>query len=211
MPIGPVQIVAFHFERTDLFRGEIMTELGRLRRHGLIRVIDLFFAKKDAAGELMTVEMSQLSAEEKKEFGHIVRGLVGLGAGGAVEPDSDGAGPELIESAGPSVGLSAEDLKAVVLVAALNDDEALLQLAPIHIVARGAAFVAPDRRHGLKVLCLHRVHELGGRVTRGRGPRQRRARSRTAAAGDGRHEPEQHPLPHALLRDSFKANVMVAE
>ncbi len=123
MAIGPVQIIAFAFDRTDLFRGEILTELGRLRRHGMIRVVDLFFAKKDAAGELMTAEMSQLSAEEKKEFGHIVRGLVGLGAGGAVEPDSDGSGPELLESAGPSVGLSAEDLHQ--LVADLPPDKAI--------------------------------------------------------------------------------------
>ena len=44
MTIGPIQVIAFSFDRTDQFRGEVLDELGRLRGRGLIRLIDLLLA-----------------------------------------------------------------------------------------------------------------------------------------------------------------------
>ena len=51
MTVGPVQVIVFGFDRTDQFRGEVLEELANLRGRGLIRLIDLFLAIKDASGE----------------------------------------------------------------------------------------------------------------------------------------------------------------
>ena len=50
MTVGPIQVIVFGFDRIDQFRGQIVEELGKLRGRGLIRLIDLFLAVKDASG-----------------------------------------------------------------------------------------------------------------------------------------------------------------
>jgi uncharacterized membrane protein len=81
MNIGPVQLIAFGFERPK-FGGGISAELNRLREAGLIRVIDAIVVQKDASGEVKKVTVSDLTLDEAEEFGAIVGGLVGLGAAG---------------------------------------------------------------------------------------------------------------------------------
>ena len=65
MTIGPVQLVVLGFEGGE-FSGEIVTELGRLRDHDVIRLIDLLFVSKDESGEV-TFEASDLSPDEAME------------------------------------------------------------------------------------------------------------------------------------------------
>jgi uncharacterized membrane protein len=64
------------------FQGEILPELRRLRERDVIRLIDLVVVEKDAAGDITSVEVSDLSEEEAAEFGAIAGALVGLGADG---------------------------------------------------------------------------------------------------------------------------------
>jgi uncharacterized membrane protein len=92
--VGPIQMIMIGFERTDRFRGDIMRELERLSAKGVIRIIDLLFVMKDEAGEIKALEGSPLSEEERIEFGAVIGGLLGMGAGGveaAVEGAVEGA------------------------------------------------------------------------------------------------------------------------
>lgn len=81
MAIGPVQLVVLGFNQPD-FRGEIVAELDRLRDSDTVRLIDAVAIYKDADGEVVALEHSDLSDQESAEFGAVVGGLIGLGAGG---------------------------------------------------------------------------------------------------------------------------------
>jgi uncharacterized membrane protein len=78
---GPVQMLVVGFDDAN-FQGEILPELRRLRERDVIRLIDLVVGEKDAAGDITSVEVSDLSEEEAAEFGAIAGALVGLGADG---------------------------------------------------------------------------------------------------------------------------------
>jgi len=79
---GPVQILVLGF-RAGAFSGEILDALKRLREHDVVRLVDLLFVTKDADGDVMTAETSDLSKEELQDFGAITDALIGVGAGGA--------------------------------------------------------------------------------------------------------------------------------
>jgi uncharacterized membrane protein len=78
---GPVQMLVVGFDEAN-FKGEILPELRRLRDEDVIRLIDLVVVEKDAAGDITSVEVSDLSEEEAAGFGAIAGALVGLGADG---------------------------------------------------------------------------------------------------------------------------------
>lgn len=81
MAIGPVQMLAFGFDRPD-FEGEIIAELGRLKESGLIRLIDGIVVYKDPDGDVVVYERSDLSIEDAQELGAYAGALIGLGLGG---------------------------------------------------------------------------------------------------------------------------------
>ena len=81
MAIGPVQLVVLGFNEPD-FRGEIIEELDRLRENDTVCLIDAVAVYKDADGEVLAIEHSDLSNEESAEFGAAVGALIGLGAAG---------------------------------------------------------------------------------------------------------------------------------
>jgi hypothetical protein len=120
MTIGPIQVIVFGFDRTDQFKGEILEELRSLRSRGMIRVIDVFLAKKAEGGGLSSTELSWLSEEEKKEFGSVIRKLLEVGGGESAAPQSR---TEPIELAARSSGITPEDLRAA--VAAIPPGKAL--------------------------------------------------------------------------------------
>jgi uncharacterized membrane protein len=87
---GPVQIMVVGFEDPN-FTGEILAELQRLKDEDLVRVVDLVVVAKDSAGEITSVELSDLSDEERAEFGAIAGALIGLGMEGDEEGLEAGA------------------------------------------------------------------------------------------------------------------------
>jgi uncharacterized membrane protein len=113
MSIGPIQVIAFGFERTDQFRGEVLEELANLRGRGLIRLIDLFVAIKDESGDLAVVEMNDLTETETVEFGQIIGKLLGLD-GVKTEELAAGAIEATLTAASHSVGLDYKGIKQVV-------------------------------------------------------------------------------------------------
>jgi uncharacterized membrane protein len=78
---GPLQMwtVAFDGNR---FKGEILPELERLKREGIVRIVDLLAVRKDEAGAPFVLTASDLEWEEATRFGAYLGTLIGFGAGG---------------------------------------------------------------------------------------------------------------------------------
>jgi len=81
MTLGPLEylIVAFEGNR---FSGEILDALHDAQENGIIRVIDLLVIKKDEQGNVMALELSDLSEEEARPFGFLAGKLLDI-----FEPD----------------------------------------------------------------------------------------------------------------------------
>ena len=79
--IGPVQIMVVGFEKPN-FQGEVLEELKRLREHDMIRLIDLVVVAKDEDDEVVSVELTDLSPDERAQLGAVAGALIGLGAAG---------------------------------------------------------------------------------------------------------------------------------
>lgn len=113
MTVGPVQVIFFGFDRTDQFRGQVLEELANLRGRGLIRLIDLFLALKETSGEIVAVELNDLTEQESVEFGQVVGKLLGVSNVSAGELAAS-AIENVLASASHSVGLDYPGLKMIV-------------------------------------------------------------------------------------------------
>ncbi len=97
MDIGPVEILVVAFPENQ-FTGEIAPALEELVTSGLIRVIDLVFVTKDADGNVVGIELSELDAATSSAFQPHVEEPSGLLAeediedlGAELEPNSSAA------------------------------------------------------------------------------------------------------------------------
>ncbi len=77
LKVGPIQVMVFGFDRIDQFRGEVLEQLSTLRGRGLIRLVDLFVAAKDESGDVVVVELNDLTKRESAKFGRVVGKLIG--------------------------------------------------------------------------------------------------------------------------------------
>src|SRR5438876_5459970 len=102
MTLGPLEYVMVAFEG-NRFSGQILTELRTAQEKGIIRVIDLLVIKKDEQGNVMALELSDLSEEEARPFGFLAGGLLNIFEPDDVEatasqmPNNSAAGLLLIE------------------------------------------------------------------------------------------------------------------
>jgi len=80
--VGPIQLLGVAFEG-NRFRGEIAPELERLKRAGLVRIIDLLLVRKDSEGAVMVTTQSDLEWEEAVSLGSFFGSLAGFASGGA--------------------------------------------------------------------------------------------------------------------------------
>jgi hypothetical protein len=126
--IGPIQLLVVGFGPDAQFRGAVLDELDDLTSRGLIRVIDLQFAMKTAAGDLIALETTDLTDEETIEFGVVINGLIERGQGGEA-----GAGTEAAAGAERAYGLSAAEITE--LAAGLEAGEAVGMLLFEHVWA----------------------------------------------------------------------------
>jgi uncharacterized membrane protein len=97
MTLGPVQLLVVGFDDPK-FTGEINTELAKLRKDDVIRLIDVLVVWKDANGEIEAVRASDLSIDEAEELGATVGALIGVGLAGE-------EGAELGAAAGAEAGM----------------------------------------------------------------------------------------------------------
>jgi hypothetical protein len=102
MTLGPLECFTVAFEG-NRFSGEILTELRAAQEKGIIRIIDLLVIKKDAQGNVMALELSDLSEEEARPFGFLAGGLLNIFEPDDVEvtasqmPNNSAAGLMMIE------------------------------------------------------------------------------------------------------------------
>jgi hypothetical protein len=95
--IGPVDYMIVAFPGNE-FRGEIAPALADLVESGTIRIIDLAFVGKNAEGEIVAFELTDLDPEVREGFekaGVEVNGLFNdddlMSAGEELEPNSSAA------------------------------------------------------------------------------------------------------------------------
>jgi hypothetical protein len=71
MALGPIEIFVIKFPGNQ-FKGEIAPALQDAVDQGFIRLIDIAFAIKDEAGELLVTEISEVDDETFEVFGGLV-------------------------------------------------------------------------------------------------------------------------------------------
>lgn len=134
MAIGPVQLLVIGFDHPD-FKGEVLEEIERLRDTNTIRIIDSLTVIKDADGDAVAVEMSNLTADEAVELGSTVGALIGLGAAGesGAEIGAEG-GADLVAEEG--IHVFDEETAWDVIEDIPNDSAAVILLIEHHWAAR---------------------------------------------------------------------------
>lgn len=130
MAIGPIQLLVLGFDRPD-FKGEGLEELQRLRESDTIRVIDALAVAKDAEGEVIAIEWSNLTSDEEVEMGAKIGALIGFGVGGE---EGFVAGAELGAETAAEEGIDVFDDEMTwdVMEGIPNDSAAVLLLIEHH-------------------------------------------------------------------------------
>lgn len=79
---GPIQVFVIGFDKFEA-TGRILTELRRVRKRGVIRVVDILFVQKDRHGDITnSMHLTDLGETERMRLGAIAGGLIGLHEGG---------------------------------------------------------------------------------------------------------------------------------
>jgi uncharacterized membrane protein len=106
---GPIQVFVIGFDDFKM-NGRIMAELQRVRKRGVIRVIDVLFVQKAQNGSISSsMHLTDLSEEERMRLGSIAGALIGLRAGG-LDGAEEGAELGALAVAERDAGLSADRL-----------------------------------------------------------------------------------------------------
>ena len=79
--LGQIQMLTLAFPG-NRFKGEILPELDRLKREGVVRVIDMLLVRKDSQGHTMVATASDLDFEEATSLGSYFGALAGFAAAG---------------------------------------------------------------------------------------------------------------------------------
>jgi uncharacterized membrane protein len=77
MTIGPLEFVVIGCKGNQ-FTSEIVPELNSIQEKGLIRVVDLFFVRKDINGTVTVLEVNDLNDEELAAYDPIKEDLMGF-------------------------------------------------------------------------------------------------------------------------------------
>jgi hypothetical protein len=77
MRVGSVEYAVIAFPGNK-FKGEIVPAIAELVEQGLVRVLDLVFVQKDAAGLVQVIETSALSPDEAAPFSALASRSLGL-------------------------------------------------------------------------------------------------------------------------------------
>jgi uncharacterized membrane protein len=106
---GPVQVLVIGFDRPD-FSGAVLAEFKKVRKRGVIRLVDLLFVQKDAGGNISSsMHMTDLSEAERLRLGAVAGGLIGLEIDG-LEGAEAGAEAGELRVAERDYGMSADQL-----------------------------------------------------------------------------------------------------
>ena len=65
---GPIQMIAMGFPELENLDGALLKEIFRLSEHKIIRVVGLLAIVKDDKGKLGSVQLTQLSDDDRIKF-----------------------------------------------------------------------------------------------------------------------------------------------
>jgi uncharacterized membrane protein len=144
MGFGPVQIVVVGF--TDsAFVGTILPALDRLRRQGMIHLVDVLLVTKDQDGSLRPMSAGGDPDGNLAEFGGVVGALIGFGAHGeglSVGADAGVAGGARGRRAGEAWAISDAIPAGTSAAVALIEHRWAVQLR--EAIVRGGGFALED-------------------------------------------------------------------
>lgn len=79
---GPIQLIAIGFPDLEKLKGEVLKEIFALSEKKIIRVVGLLAIVKDENGRIASIQITELSDEDRKKLGAGIGALIGLGAAG---------------------------------------------------------------------------------------------------------------------------------
>ena len=109
--LGPLQLTVVGFDE-DKYARDIILEIKSLRKAKTIRLFDLLYLFKHADGTFEGQEVSDLEDEEQREFGSVIKSLIGLSAGDMEHVDADQVS-DTLENMDSGYGLTDSELQAV--------------------------------------------------------------------------------------------------
>lgn len=109
---GPVQLVVVGLQNEKL-KGQIARELHRASEKGDIRILDALAIQKTKEGGVVTLGGTDLTPDERVQYGAVLGALMGLGVTGTEEGMETGAEVGVEAFANQNFGLSPEDVQAI--------------------------------------------------------------------------------------------------
>jgi len=79
---GPIQLIAIGFPEVKYLKGELLKEIFSLSEKKIIRVVGLLAIVKDEKGKIASVQITELSDEDRIKLGAGIGALIGYGAAG---------------------------------------------------------------------------------------------------------------------------------
>jgi uncharacterized membrane protein len=109
---GPIQLIAMGFPELDNLKGELLKEIFRLSETKIIRVVGLLAIVKDEKGKIASVQITELSDEDRIKLGAGIGTLIGFGATG-VQGAIAGARAGANAAYNKEFGLSQKQIKEI--------------------------------------------------------------------------------------------------
>lgn len=109
--IGPLQLIVIGFDE-DKYARDIILELKNLRKAKRIRLFDLLYIFKHPDGTIDSKEATDLQASEQREFGPLIKSLIGLSTKDLEHADADEVA-ETLKSDGEDYGVSAAEIQSL--------------------------------------------------------------------------------------------------
>jgi uncharacterized membrane protein len=109
---GPIHMVVLGFPDVGKLKGEALKEVFRLSEAGIIRVIGLMAIAKDEKGNIESVQLTELSDEDRMKLGAGIGALIGLGAAGK-KGAMAGAEVGAMSVAKKDLGLTKEEIMGI--------------------------------------------------------------------------------------------------
>ena len=79
---GPIQMIAIGFPEVENLKGELLKEIFTLSEKKIIRVVGLLAIVKDEKGKIASVQITELSDDDRIKLGAGIGALIGFGAAG---------------------------------------------------------------------------------------------------------------------------------
>jgi hypothetical protein len=79
---GPIQLIALGFPKLETLDGALLKEIFKLSDYKILRIVGLLAIMKDEKGKIASVQITQLSDDDRIKLAAGVGALIGFGAAG---------------------------------------------------------------------------------------------------------------------------------